>query len=62
MLVNIQAKLKGQVADDYSFLKNHFGTETETDTIRVIIRELARMVKEQLPLNGKPSEPAEGCT
>ena len=48
MSVDIQVKLKGPVAEDYSFLKNRYGTETITDTIRIIVRELARIVKEQL--------------
>ena len=59
MFVDIQAELKGHVAEDYSFLKEYFGTETKTDTIRVIIRELARIVKEQLLKEEKPREKGE---
>ena len=59
MSVDIQVEIKGPVAEDYSFLKNRYCTKTKTDTIRVIIRELAGIVKEQLLKEGEPNESQE---
>ncbi len=58
----LRIKIDTTIDEKIPVVKRHYGLKNDSELVRVLISEKYNELIAQLPSNGKPSEPAEGCT